>query len=126
MRERLTSQKRVEIWINNKWVERARIVLEQKIGRKLTKDEVAHHINEDTTDDRTENLQFMTNSGHASYHAKKEKANLRFGLQDMENNPAWKGDEASDPAKYMREWERKRKAAGFTRLHRRTRIGAEG
>lgn len=125
MRERATSQNRVELWINSNWVERSRIVMEQKLGRKLGKNQVVHHINEDTMDDRPENLQVMTNSEHSSYHAKKENAYLRFGSQGMENNPAWKGDEASDHAKYMRIWERKRKAEGFVRPHRRT-IGAEG
>lgn len=118
-------KKRKELLINGRWVERARAILEETLGRKLRKDEIAHHINEDTTDDRPENLQLMTNSGHVSYHAKKESAYLRFGLQAMENNPAWKGDEASDYAKYLREWRRKRKAIGFTRLYHRTRIGVE-
>ncbi len=124
MRERWAGSpgmKRNELLIEGKWVERSRVVLEQKLGRKLRKDEVTHHINEDTTDDRPENLQPMTNSEHVSYHAKKENAYLRFGSQDMENNPAWKGDEASEHAKYMRVWERNRKAKGFVRPHRRTR-----
>ena len=118
-------RKRKELLIDGKWVERARVVLEQKIGRKLTKDEIAHHINEDTTDDRPENLQVMKNSVHVSYHARKEEAHLRFGPQDLENNPTWKGDEASNHAKYMRVWERKHKAEGFMRPHRGTK-GAEG
>ena len=124
MRERWAGSlgmKRKEFLIEEKWVERSRVVLEQKLGRKLRKGEVVHHINEDTTDDRPENLQSMTNSEHVSYHTKKENAYLRFGPQDLENNPAWKGDEASDHAKYMRVWERKRKADGFVRPHRRTR-----
>ena len=106
--------KRMEFLFDGKWVAKSRIVMEQKLGRTVRMNEVVHHINEDTTDDRLENLQAMMNSEHVSYHAKKEDAYLRFGSQDLENNPAWKGDEASDHAKYMRHW------------YRRDRRGAEG
>lgn len=49
-------------------------VMEDHIGRKLTKDEVVHHINEDRLDNRIENLQLMTRGEHSSYHRKKEIA----------------------------------------------------
>jgi len=63
------NHKRKELRINGKWIKRSRIILEEKIGRPLTNDEVAHHINEDPSDDRSENLELMTNSSHLTHHA---------------------------------------------------------
>jgi len=54
------------------YVEQHRLVMENHIGRKLNPDELVHHINEETTDNRIENLQLMTRPEHIRYH--KEKA----------------------------------------------------
>lgn len=48
-----------------------RLVLENKIGRLLKHDEVAHHINENKFDNSPENLELMSFSEHSSYHAKR-------------------------------------------------------
>ena len=45
-----------------------RAVMEAHIGRKLTDDEVVHHINGDKTDNRIENLQLMTRGEHSTLH----------------------------------------------------------
>lgn len=45
-----------------------RILSEQKIGRKLERHEVVHHINGDPRDNRIENLEVMTLSDHAKLH----------------------------------------------------------
>ncbi len=60
---------------------RAIIVLEEKIGRKLLKNEVAHHINEIKTDDRPENLQLMTSHEHRAYHINKHRKNNWYLLE---------------------------------------------
>lgn len=50
-----------------------RAVMEEHIGRKLTEDEVVHHINGDKTDNRLENLQLMTRGEHSTMHNKRRK-----------------------------------------------------
>lgn len=47
-----------------------RYVMEQHLGRKLERNEIVHHINEDPKDNRIENLRLMTNSEHMKLHYK--------------------------------------------------------
>lgn len=60
---------------NNKTrIERAhRLVIENKIGRRLKTDEVVHHINENKLDNRIENLELMTREEHTSHHSNLRK-----------------------------------------------------
>lgn len=46
-----------------------RLVMERELGRYLTADEVVHHRNGDTLDNRPENLEVMSQSEHARLHA---------------------------------------------------------
>jgi hypothetical protein len=56
---------------DGKRVYRARLVMEQAIGRKLRPEEVVHHINRDCTDDRLENLQlYGSHSEHMKDHCR--------------------------------------------------------
>lgn len=45
------------------------LVMENILGRKLTKDEVVHHINHNPKDNRAENLVVLTRSEHMRIHS---------------------------------------------------------
>ena len=45
-----------------------RRIMEEHLGRRLNSDEIVHHINEDKTDNRIENLQVLTRSEHVKLH----------------------------------------------------------
>lgn len=47
-----------------------RLVMEEKVGRYLTLNEIAHHINGVRNDNRPENLELLTKFIHKSYHGK--------------------------------------------------------
>ncbi len=61
-----------------------------------------HHKDENTLNDSKENLQLMTRGGHLSYHKLGEN-HPNYGKMG-EASFTWKGEAASDHAKYMREW----------------------
>lgn len=56
----------------NGYVLEHRLVMEAQLGRPLTADEVVHHVNGDTTDNRDENLVVMSRSDHTRYHSTTE------------------------------------------------------
>ena len=57
-----------------------RVVMEQVLGRKLTKDEVVHHIDENKWNNSPENLQVMTRSEHIKLHLHEKKGD---GAEDV-------------------------------------------
>ncbi len=54
------------------YVKRANLVLEEKLGRYLLPDMIAHHLNKIRDDDKPENLIEMSNSKHMALHRTKE------------------------------------------------------
>lgn len=69
------------IWIDNIKYLRSRYTSEQYLNRKLNNVEIVHHINEDPSDDRPENLYVFPNqSSHAKHHALKNSPMLTSNL----------------------------------------------
>lgn len=56
--------------INGKRIREHRYVMEQHLGRKLTRKEQIHHINGDKLDNRIENLMVLSNAEHQRLHWK--------------------------------------------------------
>jgi hypothetical protein len=50
------------------WILEHRLVMEKQLGRYLQVDEVVHHINKNTLDNRIENLELMGLPEHISHH----------------------------------------------------------
>jgi hypothetical protein len=64
------------------YIKRARLVLEEKIGRFLTKQEVTHHIDHNRSNDSPENLQLMPDKKfHNDFHAKLREDRVTFICQ---------------------------------------------
>jgi HNH endonuclease len=52
----------------------SRVLMWNEIGREPRPDEIVHHINEDPTDDRIENLEVVSRSKHLAIHRPKTEA----------------------------------------------------
>lgn len=60
-----------------------RVLMEQKIGRKLLKTEHVHHLNGNPSDNRLENLEIISNKNHPSEASKKIKI-LQARIRELE------------------------------------------
>ncbi|MFA5307029.1 MAG: HNH endonuclease signature motif containing protein [Candidatus Babeliales bacterium] len=81
----VTSAGYVKVWTEDGYRFEHHLVMEQQIKRRLTDDEVVHHINGNKSDNRIENLQLTTKSEHSHLHNVKQ--NLRansFGYTNSE------------------------------------------
>jgi hypothetical protein len=58
----------------NGYVYRYRLVMEEKLCRPLTPDEIVHHIDGDESNDHPDNLAVMTQNEHAAYHSARRPA----------------------------------------------------
>lgn len=56
------------ITVDGKQIQLARHLVEVDLGRKLKYNEIVHHVNGNTLDDRPDNLQVMTRRQHTSFH----------------------------------------------------------
>lgn len=55
------------------YIREHRLAMEQSIGRRLEKDELVHHRNEQRDDNRIENLELISKGKHLSFHHTKPK-----------------------------------------------------
>lgn len=67
-------------------IKQHRRIMEEYLERKLTADEVVHHINGDKTDNRIENLQVLKRGEHNRLHRKAEKAAGKHLFGGYNNN----------------------------------------
>ena len=58
---------------NEKYRPEHRLVMEKHLSKKLFRNEVVHHINENKLDNRIENLMILSNSEHMKLHHPKGK-----------------------------------------------------
>ncbi len=71
------------------YVKIADLVLEEKICRRLKKNEISHHINGKKTDDRPKNLEEKIRKKHRKFHTTLRHKSEKFGFQSKEKHIKW-------------------------------------
>lgn len=72
------------IQVNGKQVRLHRFLMEQKIGRKLTFNEVVHHIDEDIFNNSIENLQIISRGNHIRLHPEINKKSIDANTKEID------------------------------------------
>jgi len=76
IQEKIGTKGYVFVKIEGKWIKKHRFIVEEFIGRKLTNEEVIHHIDFNKLNNSLNNLQIFDNQkAHSSFHNKLK----RFG-----------------------------------------------
>lgn len=91
--------------VNGVKVDVHRYVMEQAIGRKLSRNEIVHHINHDKHDNRLENLQIMSRAEHGRHHAPSThspEVRAKISARMKENPHGWRGALADETVREIR------------------------
>lgn len=67
-----------------------RLIMERFLGRELDSNEIVHHINEDRTDNRIENMTIMTRAEHALLHGSLAKFNKKRREEKNEHDNVYR------------------------------------
>lgn len=71
--------------LNGKKFDEHRLIFEKHLGRKLTKEEIVHHIDGDKSNNDINNLMlFPTKSVHTKYHYEKGDLKIKVGENKKE------------------------------------------
>jgi hypothetical protein len=74
---------RLYIELGGKALLNSRLAMEEHLGRELTKGEHVHHIDGDTLNDSTENLEIVSRSEHMSIHKPHSKPHTSEAIEKM-------------------------------------------